>query len=153
MRLPPAVYSLSITGSELQQQRGRTHLLIRAPCPGTQRPPAGASTLASLAPLNTLTPTASRPPSPRAWPARSVALIQVLTRVGFVFNPSAPQALPQDSAMQVGTVAPALSPGTYSAPPRLLMVLPEFTVVLGWKPDSGGGAPHTVGGWGGWGRF
>ena len=131
MRLPSAVYSLSITGSNHSSRGdGRTfssRLLILAP-KGRR---AGASTLASLAPLNTLTATASRPPSPRAWPARSVVLIQVLTRVGFVFDPSAPPALLQGSAMQVASVAPALSPGTYSAPPRLLMVLPEFTMVLG----------------------
>lgn len=60
-----------------------------------------------------------------------MGLIEVLTLIGFVFKPYAPQALPQDSATQADLVAPAFSPGTSSALPRLLMVPPEFTMVLG----------------------
>ena len=93
--------------------------------------PAGGSSLASLAPLNTFTSLASQPSVPRGCPVHSVGLIEVLTLIGFVFKPYAPQALLQDSATQADLVAPAFSPGTYSALPRLLMVPPEFTMVLG----------------------
>ena len=58
---------------------------------------------------------ASQPSAPRACPVHSVGLIEVLTLIGFISKSYAPQALLQDSATQVALVAPAFSPGTYSA--------------------------------------
>lgn len=113
MSLQSAVCSLSVSASNYSSGGEWMYWLIQAPRPGLPRPTCWSFITGMSGPAKHVL--ASQPSAPWVCPVHSVGLIKVLTLIGFVSKSYAPQALLQDSATQVALVAPAFSPGTYSA--------------------------------------